>query len=445
MASLGTSDDFSAFLTDLDLDLGYSQLAIDAHQNQQSTAQQHQNNAVQQDGLSQTPMFDFSMPMEMQFGLPQDTHQISHQGMVPLTPNSVEMHGENAVRYLQHFEAQRVLMEQYQIKRSEAQSLTPLVSPSVSVHDNHYDLSNRYIAPGAYFSPLTSPALEGQQYPYHTTAASSIATASPIDVEVDMQDVNAQKQPPPKTRKRPGPAPRSNTTISRAKNSPATKALSKRKSAASSLAVTDATGMRYIPSPNIAPSQTYSTDSVSPEPLSESMRPPQKPASATHSPAISAKGQRSNDQYPVTPASLFKTQQTLPTGRGRGQHRRGTSTGDARVPTLTPLALPEAAAPDVEMEDDLMSSRKTPKLGPLSTPSGSATPQAHIAMTPTSAISSPLGASFPTKKIDSKSRAIKKRGSVSNSVLVSPALRPRISPSIKPLLPEGCKSYIYKL
>jgi hypothetical protein len=37
----------------------------------------------------------------------------------------------------------------------------------------------------------------------------------------------------------------------------------------------------------------------------------------------------------------------------------------------------------------------------------------------------------------------KKRGSVSNNNLVSPALRPKISPSIKPLLPEGGEFYIF--
>jgi len=42
------------------------------------------------------------------------------------------------------------------------------------------------------------------------------------------------------------------------------------------------------------------------------------------------------------------------------------------------------------------------------------------------------------KKGDPKTRNLKKRNSVS-STLVSPALRPKISPSIKPLLPESSK------
>jgi len=260
-----------------------------------------------------------------------------------------------------------------------------------------------------------------------------------------MQDANGNKpQLASKTRKRPGPAPRSNTTIARVRNSPAIKAQSKRKSVVSSLAVTDATGMRYIPSPNISATHSQSNESVSPEPLSESMGPPQKPASVTHSPAISAKGQRNHDQYPVTPASLFKSQQTQHPARGRSTHRRSTSKGDIQLPILTPLALPEAAAPenDMDMDDVGLTSRKTPKLGPLSTPSGLATPQTHYAMTSLATVNSPLGAAFPnSKKADSKSRANKKRGSVSNSVLVSPALRPKISPSIKPLLPEGCKLF----
>jgi hypothetical protein len=114
---------------------------------------------------------------------------------------------------------------------------------------------------------------------------------------------------------------------------------------------------------------------------------------------------------------------------------------------LDELALPEAASaesgrPNLAPIDtaaangDLtprMSARKTPKFGPLSTPgTAQATPLASAVTSPTNGIASPSMSRRP----ELKSRTSKKRGSVSQA-LVSPALRPRISPSIRPLVPEG--------
>lgn len=438
MATLGDNNDFSSFLdVDLDLDYDYSLLHIDSNQNQQPSEQQHHGIVAHNDDLSQvSAVYDFGMPMDMQFTIPQNLQHVSHHTGVPPTPNSAEMHGEHTAEYLQQFQAHQLLMQQYQMKRIETQRHTPLMSPA---HENFYDLSAGFTAPGAYFSPLTSPAMEGQQPSYQMNGDNSMTTMSNNHVEVDMQDRNDQKpQAAPKPRKRPGPVPRSATATNRVKNSPAMKAQSKRKSNASSLAVTDATGMRYIPSPNI-PASAYSNDSVSPEPLSESMGPPLKPASATHSPAIVAKNQRG---YPASPASFLASSTPV---NGRALHKRAPSKVDERPPPMPDLTLPEAAdpLPDGETDDDGTCPRKTPKIGPLSTPSGSVTPQANFSMTPISTISSPMSSNFPqVKKPETKSRMSKKRGSVSTSVLISPALRPRISPSIKPLLPEGCKKFI---
>ena len=179
-------------------------------------------------------------------------------------------------------------------------------------------------------------------------------------------------------------------------------------------------------------------DSVSPEPLDNSMPPPKFPASASasNSPAIVAKSKKGGRQGPATPASLMKMQKS-----------RGAKTAIAAAPppltidpSLPPLALPEAAAsptsPDISPAD-LSVSRKTPKLGPMSTPGSSSAIVALTMTAPDSALNSPLSGGFSNpKKADPKPRN-KKRGSIMNSALVSPALRPKISPSIKPLLPEG--------
>jgi hypothetical protein len=119
-------------------------------------------------------------------------------------------------------------------------------------------------------------------------------------------------------------------------------------------------------------------------------------------------------------------------------------------PMLDDLALPESATTEASrpsltrIDTDAangeltprMAARKTPKLGPLSTPgTARATPLASAVTSPVSGMASPVTSRRP----ELKSRNSKKRGSVSHA-LVSPALRPRISPSIRPLVPEGATS-----
>ena len=82
-----------------------------------------------------------------------------------------------------------------------------------------------------------------------------------------------------------------------------------------------------------------------------------------------------------------------------------------------------------------MSARKAPKHGPASAPITAAT--SALPSPQLDAMGSPTGSSGG-KRGDTKLRGrdSKKRNS-QGSMHVSPALRPKISPSIKPLLPEG--------
>ncbi|KAF2671375.1 hypothetical protein BT63DRAFT_215592 [Microthyrium microscopicum] len=453
MATLGHDPDFSTFLSELDLDLASfpDGLNVDGqqqHPGQQAMAQAqlHQNlgaNMIEtSNGLAQnSSIFEFSMPMDVQFPLSQNGHhQMPGQGPIPPTPNSVEMHGENQRFLQQQYEAHRMMMEHYQMKKNEAAGFTPYLSPVIPEHDSGYDMHAGYIAPGAYsFSPLTSPALEGQNA-YHTNNSdTSIATSSPKELDVDMQE-SPHLQPVPVTRSRKrAAAPRSTKT-----RSPITKPQTKRKSGLNvSMSQTEIASQQvWAPSPNFPLAQQIPNDSVSPEPLSEpSMGPPLKPASATQSPAIVANGPRGSGQSPIpaTPASYLQIQRSLSSPRSDPQQARGTS-AEGRQPVLTPLSLPEAAATPLRLDMDSpdIGSRKTPKLGPMSTPSGPVTPGANGPLTASnSALNSPISSGF-SKKADGKGRAPKKaRGSISSGPQASPAIRPKISPSIKPLLPEG--------
>lgn len=344
-------------------------------------------------------------------------------------------------------------------------NFTPLGTPAVTPHEFLHEYTN----PGAYFSPLTSPLLEGQHGNGQHTSASSVATASPIDHDVDMLGDSAlQAEPTIKkaTKKRMG-TPRTNGSRKVAQ-SPIQKPMQRKKTAVSAIQsremneLLEATSQSRLsptsPRHSRRPLNYTSSESISPEPLSELMGPPPKPASAKPSPAILgkspnfvAKGHRNS---PATPASLMRLQ---PSGEVTGAitvpspiHETETD-----VPMLEELALPEAviSAPkrpslsriDVENANGDATPRLVARKG---TKSGVSTPIVPSSGAPTArptlvnnAVTSPTNglASPVISKQGPKSRISKKRGSMSNNVQLSPAIRPKISisPNIQPLLPGG--------
>lgn len=419
-----------------------------------------------------------------------------HQ-QIPPTPNSYEMHGEQG-RFLQSQldPQQRALLEQkHHLRKEDAVrsqlaeritrrltlnqiAFTPMVSPAGTPQ---YNTQPEFTIPGAYFSPLTSPMLHAQasqqaqsqplQHGYYTnpsTAPSSNAT-SPLNASVDVDmladEAESTEAPTRKSTRRKVPTPRSAGPLARVKQSPIQKAI-KRKSGTilSSLPPSREADVNLdlqrskSTQPTSAglsiPRSDSSTTggSISPEPLSEAlMGPPPRPSSSrTSSPAIRA--QQSNGvANSVGPAATPKS--LLSMGRGaatRSEPRSHRIAGDVE---LDDLQLPAAADQSVDerpqtqvttvSNDDTprLSARKTPKLGPTSTPSSarlaSAAPSPAMVGSPMTA--STPGALLKERKESKSSRGGKKRGSISGggSNMVSPALRPRISPSIKPLLPEG--------
>ena len=318
--------------------------------------------------------------------------------------------------------------------------------------------------PGAYFSPLTSPALNAQQHKqthahpsHHTTSGSSTGT-SPIDVDMETLGEAAISQPEQgrKLRSNKRSAPRSSNASTRVRQSPIVKP-ARRKATVTSFVppkevselVEEAQRSRsamasFGSQDGFRGRDSSETDSISPEPLSD-MGPPPKPASATHSPAMLAQRKRQSPQgvAPATPASLMRI------------HPSPNFAPAPEVPPiLEDLALPAASLDkpplpqldtsfeDGDQETPRLSARKTPKLTPLSTPSAGAA--LYGKQSPMlSAAASPMSPAFAAgigKRVDAKpGRNTKKRNSITSSALVSPALRPKISPSIKPLLPDSCK------
>lgn len=411
-------------------------------------------------GLSQANngFFDYGMGQYSQAGTPsfpqaQEHTYRPHHG-VPPTPNSVEMHGDPH-RYMQQLDHQQALFDQRYNLRKEDASFTPLVSPAVTPHDARFQIPD-FTIPGAYFSPLTSPALNAQahQHALHhsqQTPSGSSTGHSPIDVDMDMLGEPAmvtqeQGRKLRSTNKRN--APRPGTGSSRVRQSPIVKP-NRRKGTVSSLIPPKEVTELMQEARSTRPSSSgldvprtrdgSETDSISPEPMLSEMRPPPKPRSLAASPAMMAQ-RNSQGGTPATPASLMRMQPS-PIFNG---------SLDA-PPTLEDLTLPEASLDrpglsridtsihDVDVDTPRMAARKTPKLNPLSTPGASISGRPSPMLDPMSTPTSPAFTMTNGKRDAKIARNPKKRNSVSSN-LVSPALRPKISPSIKPLLPDGGSS-----
>lgn len=365
-------------------------------------------------------------------------------------------------------------------------AFTPIMSPAGTPQ---YNLQPEFTIPGAYFSPLTSPMLHAQngqngqqqhQQGYYTnpsTAASSNAT-SPLDPNADIDMLgddlslcDSITSQPKRSSRRSATTPRSAGPLARVKQSPIQKA-SKRKSGTmlSSLApMRELEGVSVFqrsgsaqPSSGGLLRQNDSSEngSISPEPLSEAlMGPPPRPGSSiTHSPAMAGQQKdatRTLSDAAATPKSLLsrRPDQTAPGDSGESS-LQGQAGGDEEM-VLEDLELPEAAAaatghrpslPQINTQlksqstDDTarITSRKTPKLGAGGTPSArpsSAVGSPSISGSPM--ITSTVSALLKDKKAGGRNSKKRSSMSGSGSHLVSPALRPKISPSIKPLLPEG--------
>ncbi|GAB1311133.1 Phosphorus acquisition-controlling protein [Madurella fahalii] len=411
--------------------------------------------------------------------------------MVPPTPQSLEIQPGSNHYYGQPRTAEQQQQQQQQqqqaieyryqrLKEQQDMSFTPLVSPAVTPLDTHFSVDSQFAVPGAYFSPLTSPALHAQSDPLAVfdQRHGPATTSSPVDMDLDssVSTNTAQSSTPgdlaKKMRKNAAKARAKSSSI---KQSPIAKPLRRKTGTTPSLNAQVLSELienaeqgqdsQQLPRPmmqNSSSSTTIATDSedgsVSPEALNDitpvEMPPPPlpKPRSAKPSPYIAPQNSgatstlqppRPGMASPATPASLMKL--SSPNARSTGT---GATTGNQEAidtEHIEMFELPESAnfsnsgttsancpTPTQSSQDAGVS--KTPALAPLPSPSITKPPMT----TPTTQSPQLLaGSGLGTRKTPQLlPRGSKKRGSVS-SIPVSPALRPRISPSIKPLLPGG--------
>jgi len=342
-------------------------------------------------------------------------------------------------------------------------AFTPLVSPAVTPLDPQFNVDSAFPGP-AYFSPIASPALHAQgdgatAFAHHAPGGK---INSPIELEVDTsvggggssQDLSkrARKNNAAKATRKGGvrQSPISKPQRRKASANPAMVAqvLTEAAEVATSVehglqkAATDSSRRGEAPEENA---------SVSPEALSDMPPPPVPPPKpAGKSPLIrgemSSPAQRptvpkGKKPAPATPASLMKlpassTPSKSPTPSPRQQSQVSSDAMDS-------FQLPESATNFAEAQ---FSSPDMPTMSPAEHPTAGANPSFQPLPSPAfakpsaaaSASQSPQlapGASTPGTR---KTPQLAPRGSSkkrTSSVSVSPALRPKISPSIKPLLP----------
>ncbi|KAM0489024.1 hypothetical protein ACHAP7_000078 [Fusarium lateritium] len=382
-------------------------------------------------------------------------HSHSHNHSVPPTPQSLEMPNSGQFySQAEHMPSSGAYDRGYhQRMKEQDMAFTPLVSPAVTPLDPNFSMDNGYTIPNTYFSPLTSPALHAQNDsstiydPRHTNTNNS-----PIDVDLDKSagPVTSVLDLPKK------PARKKAATKSRAKasirSSPIVKPQRRRIGPSPAIVsqvlseVEEINGSFLPMSATSTETSAEENSSVSPEALLE-MPPPPIPnrRSTSKSPYIQA--QSSSQQTPVsapidlhpapaTPASLMK----LPASRA---NKQATGHTEPMVSDhIESLELPESVSSKtmtpVISRSSVQSSSVEPAFGKGSSFQPLPSPVFPKPLGPASASASPQlapGSTGPSARRTPQlaPRAGRKRST--GSVHVSPALLPRISPSIKPLLP----------
>ncbi|KAK3334815.1 phosphorus acquisition controlling protein [Neurospora tetraspora] len=428
--------------------------------------------------------------------------------IVPPTPQSLELTAGSS----QNYYAQSTLSDQHHSGRQQQQqpqqqpqqaidyrytrikdqhdmSFTPLVSPAVTPLETHFPIDTPFAVPGAYFSPLTSPALHAQNDALGIIdqRLGMMSGSSPREMELEPPAMSqASVSPGDLARKT-----RKNAVKARAKSSggikqsPISKPI-RRKTATTPMLNPQALNQlienavpsqerQQPPTPLLQTSSSSTagvTDSengsVSPHNLNDvvspvEMPPPPlpKPRSAKPSPFLAPQASssavpitlqpgRPGIASPATPASLMK----LSSPSNRNPEPTGTASHDPMdADHIETFELPDSinwsSAPKPA---PIITTLGTPALdpiqkaaAPLQSPSLPPPPSPVVTKPlalPSAALSSPqlkpdsANSHKRTPQLAPMGRYSKKRGSVA-SVQISPALRPKMSPSIKPLLPGG--------
>lgn len=285
---------------------------------------------------------------------------------------------------------------------------TPLLSPAVTPLENPMTVQKDFSYPSSYFSPLTSPALEAQMHSFSSVSPSG---------ESSVNGLNLLRR-------------RTSSYTGSSASSPAQKAVSGRAVTAEQQR---SSKRRATAAFSAQVGDVSSSESISPEPplsLSESsMAPPPVPVPKgaiisalrvdTYQPQV-PQGQLA----PVTPASLMNLNKD-----SVGSMKETAPGRDAADAIIDSVARRQSS---LTISPRSTSIERSPSIGALSSPA--MRPQSRSSRRSSSVVSeSPELAATGRTAL----RTIKPARSRAGSVSISPNLQPRITPNLKPLLPEG--------
>ncbi|KAK6361211.1 hypothetical protein TWF730_004954 [Orbilia blumenaviensis] len=386
------------------------------------------------------------------FEHPHPQQSLYGRAIIPPTPSSMELHA--GAHSMTNFLEQGNM---YQNMGTDPMVFTPIGTPAVTPLDTSFRVPE-YSVSGAYFSPLTSPALDAQALGYmRKLPKSPVEPAEPSNLNPKKTAVRRKsvtgRAPARVVRQSPSMKPQPG----RRKPAPSVPSLELTDAAMAEITSQSPRtpaprrGGLKIPTEHHIPSSrdSSSADSISPEPLSESLMPPPPAPSSGHTRSPMLPPQQNQEANlpglaQSGPPVASVNQETLPTQKAKG--------GKPATPASL-MNMPKGIAPKGSQEllqatlipsipenrsssgtTSPLDEQMTPRLSAIQRSSASAnvTPSSSpmIEPKPAGSDSRPPSGSLKARK-DPKGHS--KRGSIS----ASPALQPRISPSIKPLLPEG--------
>ncbi|XDG07214.1 hypothetical protein ABKA04_006829 [Annulohypoxylon sp. FPYF3050] len=387
---------------------------------------------------------------QRQFHEQQAAFYAQQRNMVPPTPQSLEIQAANQFFAQQDQAHSSGMFDGYHLK--EQQDAKP-----------HFPVDPAFTHSGPYFSPLTSPALHAQnESTSFDHRNSGQTTNSPVEMEIEpspatnntanlskkVRKNNATKARKPNVRQSPITKPQRRKTAS----TPIMNA-----QALTELTESLAESSENPPKPkSISATSTEESEnaSVSPEALSDMPPPPlPPPRSARQSPYIQPQTNQGNGNgnaaplalpgslagkpSPATPASLFRISPKSKSADANNPEQSGSE-------HIESFELPESvnfSKPDLPSLDTQQSTKSPPEVEtakasnfqPLPSPVlPKPTHSATASATQSPSLTPKSGTPNPRKTPLIAPRGPKKRTSISS---VSPALRPKISPNIKPLLP----------
>lgn len=381
---------------------------------------------------------------------------------VPPTPQSLEMTPGSGQFYSQaeQIPSRSAYDRSYHQRLAEQDmAFTPLVSPAVTPLDPHFNMDNAFTVPGAYFSPLTSPALHAQNDSSSNYDHTTHSNNSPIEMDLEPLVVPAvnldlskktRKTQATKARSKPGVKSSPISKPMRRKTGPSPAMVSQVLSEVEERNLQNEHGL--LPLPAASTDGSDENASVSPENLSE-MPPPPIPnrRSMSKSPYIrpqtnmqpghaTALLEEQHLPHPATPASLMK----LPASKTKKLAASHQNQEPQLSDNIESLELPESIS-NPSLAGSLANvqiASQTPRPEPSTASKGvtfQSMPSPIVRATGTSsATQSPVLLPGPASSSQRKTPQLSARNSrkrSTGSVHASPALLPKISPNIKPLLP----------